>query len=231
MQRPAILPATYREVFDGNGRDRLFLKNFPVVSVVSVAMDGVAVAAAPALPSWPTQGYGYVLETVDPAPPSRPASLFLSGGCFRRDRQNVTVTYIAGYQVSETQTVSNNALTAQAPLGAWASNVGVVYASTGAALTQVSGSPAQGQFSVNAVGAYAFNTADNGASMTLTYGFIPYDLALAATEWAALRFKSQGFIGLRSKGLGGQETITYETAAMPSFVMAAIQPFKRVAQC
>jgi hypothetical protein len=230
LQRTNILPATYSEVLNGTGRYDLVLKSFPVISISSLTMDGITVPVAPALPNWPATGYGYVLETVDPIPPGRPANLYMRGRPFRRGLQNVSVSYVAGYQVSETQTIASGTLTALAPYGAWGTDQGVVYASTGVALTAVSGTPAQGQYKVSA-GAYTFNAADNAASVTLSYGFIPADLAQAAIEWTAARFKAQSYIGLKSKSLGGQETISYDTGAMPAFISAAIQPYKRVTFC
>ena len=225
LQRPQILPANYTEVFDGRGASRLVLKNWPVISVSSVTADTAPIVASPNALS-----YGWALEMVDPTPPSRPQSLYMRQDVFSRGVQNIAVTYAAGYQVVETQTVTAAAATASAPYGAWASNAGVTYAATGVALSLVASAPAQGQYTVNA-GAYGFNAADNGAAVVLTYGFVPADLAQAATEWAAGRFKSQSYIGMRSKSLGGQETVSYDTGAMPAFVDAAIQPFKRVTMC
>ena len=92
------------------------------------------------------------------------------------------------------------------------------------------GAPAQGQYSVTS-GVYAFNAADNGASVLLTYGYIPADLAQACLEWASQRFKSQQWIGLRSKSLGGQETISYDTGAMPAAISLMLQAYKRVTPC
>ena len=46
--------------------------------------------------------------------------------------------------------------------------------------------------------------------MSLSYGFVPQDLAQAATELAAERFRASERVGLRSKSLGGQETISYD---------------------
>jgi hypothetical protein len=233
MQRPAILPASYSETLNGNNSDRVPLRNFPVIAVSSLYVDGCQEQAAPALPSWPTGGAGWVLEAVDPTPPSRPASLFLRGGRFRRGVQNIAISYTAGYQIgAEAATVPNASpwqVTAAQPLGAWASDGGVAYAA-GGALTRVAGIPAQGQYALGGTpGVYTFAAADAGASVLLTYGFIPQDLAQAAMEWAAYCFRSADHIGLRSKSLGGQETISYEVGAATARVAALIQPYRRVA--
>jgi hypothetical protein len=233
IQRPSILPATYTEGLNGNGSDRVQLKNWPVISISSLVMDGIAVQQAPPLPASPvaSYGYGWVLETIDPSPPGRQANLYLRGGRFSRfNVQNIIVSYLAGYQTTETQTVAGGALTALAPYGAWASDQGVTYATTGAALTKVASAPAVGQYSVSA-GAYTFNAADNGAAVTLSYGFIPYDLSQACMEWVAQRAKARDNIGYRSKSLGGQETVTFDTSAAPDSVKMMLQPYRRVTIC
>ena len=102
-------------------------------------------------------------------------------------------------------------LAALAPYGPWASDLGVTYAESGAPLTAVAAAPAAGQYSV-AAGVYSFAAADAGASISLSYGYVPQDLAQAALELAAERFRAAEHIGVRSKSLGGQETIAFDSA-------------------
>jgi hypothetical protein len=106
--------------------------------------------------------------------------------------------------------------------------MGVVYAATGAALSAVPAAPATGQYSI-AGGAYAFGAGDAGAAVEISYGFIPQDVAQAALELAAERFRAAERIGLRSKSLGGQETIAYDVSAISAPVLALLQPYRRVA--
>ena len=119
-------------------------------------------------------------------------------------------------------------LSALAPYGPWASDLGVVYASTGAALTPVAAAPGAGQYAVSA-GVYTFSAADAGQALALSYGYVPQDVAQAALELAAERFRAAEHIGLRSKSVGGQETIAYDASAIPAAVLAMLQPYKRVA--
>ena len=49
--------------------------------------------------------------------------------------------------------------------------------------------------------------------VSLSYGYVPQDIAQAALELAAERFRAAERIGLRSKSVGGQETIGYDTSA------------------
>jgi hypothetical protein len=97
----------------------------------------------------------------------------------------------------------------------------------GPALTAVSGPPAQGQYSVSD-GVYAFSAADAGQSVLISYGFVPQDLAQAALELAAYRFRAAERIGVRSKSLGGQETIAYDMSPITAPIQAMLQPYKRV---
>jgi hypothetical protein len=106
--------------------------------------------------------------------------------------------------------------------------LGVVYAGSGAALSAVSSAPTTGQYCV-AGGAYTFSVGDAGAAVAISYGYVPQDVAQAALELAAERFRAAERIGLRSKSLGGQETIAYDTSAISAPVMALLQPYRRVA--
>ena len=88
--------------------------------------------------------------------------------------------------------------------------------------------PGPGQYAVSA-GVYSFAAADAGQALALSYGYVPQDLAQAALELAAERFRAAEHIGLRSKSIGGQETIAYDVSAIPAPVLAMLQPYKRVA--
>ena len=47
-------------------------------------------------------------------------------------------------------------------------------------------------------------------------------------EWVGYRFKARDRIGQKSKSLGGQETVSFETGRAPDIVFGLVQPFKRV---
>ena len=55
--------------------------------------------------------------------------------------------------------------------------------------------------------------ADAGQSVSISYGYVPQDIAQAALELAAERFRAAERIGLTSKSMGGQETIAYDMSA------------------
>jgi hypothetical protein len=80
-----ILAQSYDELYDGKGGQRLYLRQTPVTSVSSLAIDGMAIPPAPAPlePGW-TLG-GNVLS--------------LTGFWFRRGSANIAVAYVAGWTV------------------------------------------------------------------------------------------------------------------------------------
>lgn len=227
LSRPALLPRAYSETLDGESQ-RVMLRHWPALSIESVAIDGRALAPLGAPQAWP--GCGYLLQSAESAPPGRQQALDIFGWTVPRGRQNVAVSYTAGYAVTgEAQSVPAMApwqVAVAAPFGPWGCDLGVVYASSGAALTPVAASPAAGQYSV-AAGLYTFAAADAGANVAVSYGYIPQDVAQAATELAAERFRAADRIGMRSKSVGGQETVSFDPSAIPATVLALLQPYRR----
>ena len=227
LSRPGILPQAYTETIDGESQ-RIFLRHWPVTKVTALTLDGVAIPVA--TPGAGGFVNGYALQPADSAPPGRPQALEVFDFDVCRARQNIAVSYTAGYSVSgEAQNVPGATpwqATANAPYGPWAANLSVAYAVGGAALTAVTGAPSLGQYAV-AGGVYTFSSLDAGAPVTLSYGYIPQDLAQAALELAAERFRASERIGLRSKSIGGQETISYDISAMSAGVLALLQPYRR----
>lgn len=80
----SILRATYTERYDGRDNVSLFLRQFPIVSIASVLVDGVAVAASSgsAVSGWYQSG---------------DREISLRGSVFSRGYGNVVVTYDAGF--------------------------------------------------------------------------------------------------------------------------------------
>ena len=77
--------ATYSELRDGSGADSICVKNYPIISVQNVTINGVPIVAA----SDP-QGIGYLVNEPGTA-------IYLRGYAFLRDRLNVSLTYTAGF--------------------------------------------------------------------------------------------------------------------------------------
>lgn len=226
INRPSLLPRSYTETYE-MGRNGLLLRNWPVTRVDTVSLAGTLVR-----PLVPGSGMiaGYDVDPADEAPPGRPQMLrFGTGtpvgfGCAR-----ATVTYTAGYQITaEAASVpQGGTVAALQPYGAWASDGGATYAG-GPALNRVASAPAAGQYAIDGAGSYTFAAADAGRQVALTYGYVPADLANAAREWILERQAYAERVGLQSKSLGGQETVSYRIAAVPDFVAPVLQQYASV---
>ncbi len=203
-----LLPATVTEVFEGGGAS-LPLRQWPATSVAGCIVNGTA------LPAAGTGWAGYLLDPADPAPPGRAQRLTCRPAF---PRGTVAVTYRAGYEVvGEAAVVPAAApyqVTALAPFGAFARDTGV------------DGAP--GPYTV-AAGVYSFTAAAAGATVGLSYGYVPADLSQAAVEWVADRYAARSRIGQSAKTLGSQETASFVVKAMPDVVARLLQPYRRVA--
>jgi hypothetical protein len=230
LDRANILPARFFEVRDGRNDTEIVLRQWPVTSLASLSIDGVAITAAPPLVAGGPRQSGYVLEAAEAAPPGHMQRLALRGRLFTAGVQNIDVTYTAGYQVSsEAAIVPSTApyeILAQEPYGDWTSDGGIVYAD-GATLAAVAANPTAGQY-VATEGVYTFSAADAGALVALTYGYVPADLCFAAMDWIAELYNYRTRIGQQSKSLGGQETASFIVKNVPDFVASALQPYRRV---
>ncbi len=230
LDRPSILPTTYAEIHDGGEEPSIMLRHWPVNVVQSCSVNGVAIPAAPPLAANGPIGVGFVLDGGEAPPPGRMQRLSLRGRRFAHGLQNVAISYTAGYQISGETTVAPAgapySVAALAPYGDWASDGGVAYAG-GGALTLVAANPGAGQYSA-ANGVYSFAASDAGAALSLTYGYVPADLAVACLDWVAERYGYRSRIGQQSKSLGGQETMAFIVKSVPDFVASALQPYRRV---
>jgi len=75
--------ATYTESYNGSGSKRQMLRQYPVVSVAAVSIDGVVIPASAYV-----NDVGYRHDSY---------SVFVTGYTFSRGCQNVAVTYNAGF--------------------------------------------------------------------------------------------------------------------------------------
>jgi hypothetical protein len=219
LARPSLLPQIFKERYDGRGNARLYLAHWPVLAIETLVVDKHTV------------DQGFELQLAEAAPPGRPQAIDLHHHIFPRGRQNIAVTYQAGYAVTnETAVVPSSApyqCTALAPYGAWASDLGIVDAATGAAFVLAAGTPSAGQYNV-ATGLYTFAAADAGKAISFSYGFVPQDIAQVCTELVAERYLYRLRIGEVSKSIGGQETVSFSQKDMPDALAAMLAPYRRV---
>jgi hypothetical protein len=249
--RSFFLPKNVTETRNGNGRERLMLINWPVNQIISLYISGTMIPARVVTGAYPapisstgpvatvtgtpspvgtSETAGYVLEDGEDDPPGNMQSILLSGYTFCRGRQNVVVQYQAGYTVfAEPHTVPTGLylVTANAPSGPWGSDWSVTYASSGIPLTAVAASPSAGQYTVSS-GIYTFSAADAGASVLISYGYVPADVSQVVMDWIQLRWAEKDRPGIVSKSLGGQETISFLNEDIPKFAELTLSNFRRV---
>jgi Phage gp6-like head-tail connector protein len=63
---------------------------------------------------------------------------------------------------------------------------------------------------------------------TAGYAGVPLDLAQAAIDLCAIRYRQRGWIGQKSKHLGTGESVTFADDKMPEYVIEAIKHYKRI---
>lgn len=234
LDRGNLFPQALTEVQDGKDTTGITLGRWPVISVASLTVQGSTISPT----SWPaasggSQASGYFLSGYDGFPPGSPQRISLVGGLrFPKNPQNIAIAYTAGYQITAeagTVTASDYKVQAAAPYGPWAADVAVTKAD-GTAMTKVASSPAAGQYSLDrqAPGTYQFAAADNGLGVLLTYGYVPADLARAATELVGERYRYKDRIGQTSRSIGGQETAAFDRNDLPKHIDMLLQPYKRV---
>lgn len=240
LSRNSILSKQFSRRFDGLGynHSRIMLPDWPVTSIVSMSIDGTVIPAAQPAGANSGQGSGYLIDPWDGAPPGKPQSVDVFGYSFNRGRQNVALTYVAGYLVAgEAQTIPATPFQLIANgisgvltqiYGAFAADGGVTFAD-GTALTKVASGPAVGQYSISTnsdlVATYQFAAADTGKAILVSYSFIPADLAQICKELVGERYNYRDHVGQSSKSLAGQETVSYSQAAMPAPLKLMMQPY------
>lgn len=221
---PTLGFRTITETRDGNNGLTMALRFWPVLSVTALSINGSAVNQQTDKPF----GSGYFWEawTGD----DTQGHQYIGCACtrFYRDLQNIVITYNAGYQVQgEQYTISNPPSVGTAR--PWYSDQGVTFVG-GAALTYIAtGTPATGQYTLDpTTGVYTFAVADEGREIAITYSYVPESLQQATIGIISWQWKQKDRIGVVSKSLGGQETMSYSQQPMDSLTAAMLQPFKSV---
>lgn len=225
LGRPSLFKAAYTEIHDGENQRSVMLRQWPVTALTSLTVGGSIIPSAK-----DGVGAGYILEKWDGFSPGYRQKLSLRGYRLSSGSGSVSICYEAGYQIlNEVMTVpllSPFIAAAAAPLGSFARDEGVTYAN-GTALVQVGAIPAQGQYVQNG-GTYSFSAADAGASLRISYSYIPVDIEHACVALVAERYRSRSRIGEISKSLGGQETVSFSQKDMPEFIRTLLQPYRRL---
>lgn len=240
LNRPSLVPQNYKEQYDGTGTVMLVLPNFPVLDnpLLTLVICGCNIQMAPQIANNGGTSYingcpfGFRYQSWNGIPPGIAADVELVGGAlYIPGRQNVVVTYKAGYQVTgEALTIEATSYTPIAPYGIWATDQGVTYTSSGLSLTPMPAGTilAAGQYIPPApditvpVLNYTFAAADIGQQVLINYGFIPAEVEQLMIDLTMERLAYRGRIGIRSQALAGQETITYDTSGLTSYIQSEL---------
>lgn len=219
---PSFRRTQYTQNFKGTGKASALLRAWPVLSVTTVATGGTLVPASSFTNYMPSSGY-YLSD-----PRYGMQSIEMVGYAFLQGVPS-TVIYESGWETSQSGNIPDASPYTVTPTesGTWSQDLGVTI--NGAAATPVAADPAAGEYSVGEWGEYTFSADDAGAAYVISYSYTPPAVSLAAQQIVAEWFKKKDRIGLLSKTLGGQETITFSTADMDAASKSMLQPFVNVA--
>ena len=236
--------ASYAERYDGNGSDMLQLRNYPILAVSSLQVGPTVI---PPTPDFVQPGFaidqsgskaalvligadqnGGISWGIPGQSPWREAGTGWPGsnGSYRfwPGRSNVAVSYTAGY----TQTIFAESHTVPATPGPY--TVTVTQSATwysDVSVTNSAGASLAGQYSV-INGIYTFSSALQGTTVLISYqyGAPPLDLSQAVTEIVAERYRTRGWIGLRSVGQPGVGTTSYGSWVMSPANEAIVDSYR-----
>lgn len=237
----------YNEKYDGNGSTDLMVKNYPVLAINSLAINGIAIPPSPdgiqagwvidqggsgagiALVGGGT-GYrslydGYEgIEMNGNAPPLGAAPYRFFYG-----RQNVAISYIAGSILTagmEEQKVSSSS-----PYTVTAANAASFWEDLGA--TDTNGAPLSG-YTVGApftatAGVYTFPASMAGQNVLLNYkyGGVPQDLAQVATVLCATAYRRRKWIDQTAQIQPGVGNTTFSKEPIPPECRLIINHYAR----
>lgn len=232
----SILP--FNETYDGSGSQRLFVKNYPVLKIASLFINGRQQAASTAFGV-----AGYVIDqdrkSISLRGGSTGSGTFSTstyggwGPFFSKGIQNISVSYFAGFSLmpAEPATIPN-ATPWQVTVSnavAFVLDMGVTYQQSGIALVPVASNPAQGQYSVASNGVYTFNSADQGVKILISYGYngTPEDLQVACKRLCSLIYKRKPQEDVKSKIMQEGGTLNQRDWECPPEIERTIQKYMR----
>lgn len=214
MSRDCFGVRTYTQNFRGTGKSYTMVRNWPIVSVSSVGIAGrLMVPSVLGVGGLPSSGY-----TISDAR-SAPQIIEVYGDAFYQGAPS-QIIYDAGYRTSQSTKIpastfdpaTSYAVITPTKSGQWLKDLGVTI--NNVAATKVDANPTVGQYTVGEWGDYTFNVADTNKTAVISYDYAPADVAQAVTELIGEWYRRKDRIGLLSKTLGGQETVTFSQKDM-----------------
>ncbi len=227
LNRDSLAARDFTQNFKGNGKDTMLLRNWPVISVASVGVNGsVIVASTRGQAGLPSSGW--LLSDPRDAPQS--IDLYGFGFYYRTACQ---VVYRSGYETSQEWLIAESgdpAVYTFAPnaSGQWIKDEGVTI--DGVTALKVDADPTAGQYSVDEWGTYTFSADDAGKTAVIRYAYAPWDISQGVTEIIGDWFTRKDRIGILSKSLSGGvgESVTFLQKDMNDAVRSTLQPYRNV---
>jgi hypothetical protein len=216
--RDSLTAKTRTDNFIGNGRPSQLVKNWPIISVASVGLNGILVNQATlGVGGKPSQGF----TIGDPL--NGPQSIDLWGYLYPYGLP-CQIVYKSGYEASETGVIPHTHNFSPITGGIWTADGGVTL--DGVTAVKVSSNPSAGQYAVSEWGIYSFNASDEDGEITVTYSYCPHDLVQAVTQLIGEWWRRKDRIGQLSKTLGGQETVSFTNRDMTDTIRSVLQNHK-----
>jgi hypothetical protein len=220
--------ATLDEIYNGNGNNRMFLRNPPIKSLIAITGTNFV---APL--STDVNTLGVFVESGKASIAIRCGSGVVNypyrtgfrsdnrGPVFPRGTGNLRVQYTGGYDPvlvhNEIDTITTQSITLQ--MGPWQADSAVLFYPSLVSLVNVANSPAAGQYAVSN-GLYVFNATDNTKQVAVSYYRLaaPADLEYSVRCVVAINYKRKGWQDLATQGSsagGTNATTTYRNWAWP----------------
>lgn len=230
MQRDSISSQVYSEIYDGYGNSFMVLRQFPVTEILSLSLDGKPIPAAGGDGINTPWTDGYVLEAPKTAPAQQRLTLF--GRRFPHSRSSVYVTYKSGYMVNDEAQNTQEYPTDEPTFTFYTltEDLGVTL-EDGTPLTKITTSPdllQDMEYYCDDEGGYYFAPNQAETKVLISYSYIPPDVEQAVWELVGERYRAQDRIGVNSKSLGGQETVSFDIRSMSPYIRELLNPYRRV---
>jgi hypothetical protein len=248
---PYTKSVNYTETYNGNGNTELFTRNFPIISITSITVNGQVLAASaaagqagyaignsgksvvllPGVTGGSTLGMFYTY-------PYGASRFGLGRYGFPRGQSNIQISYTAGF-VAQTIIGELDTIPASAPYTitvgsvasgqSWLTDGGVSFFIGGTLLTPVLIAPTAGQYYVQGNGAYLFAATDTGKQVLINYTAVgtPADIILAINQMVALNFKRRQWVGQKSIAMKDVGNTSYTLILDPE-ILRVVNYYKRI---
>lgn len=186
----------------------------PVLSVSNLLVGGVV---------WPLVEFGSGLAGFALEQHRTYCAIHANNKVWPMEKRSIVIDFYAGFLQRQSGLIG----AAPAPKVQSNSSVAAILSVTinGQAASLAAGAPLAGQYSGTA-GELTFNDADAGKPYTWEYAGTPPDIELAILDIAATAYAARDRVGVTSKSLAGQESVSFSQDAVPPSAKATIRLYE-----